>query len=97
VIRTWGRYCSIRPEIQVPDAQDGAGLAQLGQAVLSHRLLVVPVLARLDPARGVPELSVGAGHDHRPDALRGIGGEHATGAGRLVVGVSMYGHHRERF
>ena len=85
----------VTEQLQVRDAQDGARLAQLSQALLGHCLLVVPVLPRLDAARAVPEFAVRAGHDHRPDALRGVGGQHAAGARRLVIGVGVDRHHRQ--
>jgi hypothetical protein len=87
----------IAEDFQVGHAQDRAGFAQLSQALLGYRLLVVPVLPGLDPARRVPELPVGARHDHGPDALGGVGRQHTARARRLVVRMGVHGHHCQRF
>jgi hypothetical protein len=87
----------VAEQLQVRDPQDGAGLAQLSQALADYRLFVVPVLARLDATRPVPQLSVGAGHDHGADALGRVGGQDPAGAGRFVVGMRVDRHHRQRF
>src|SRR6185437_11269588 len=88
---------AVPEELEVGHAQDRAGLAELGQALLGDRLLVVPVLPRLDPAVGVAELAIGTRHDHGPDALGGVGRQHPAGARRLVVGVRVHRHHRQLF
>jgi hypothetical protein len=66
--------------LEVGDAQDLAGLAQLCEPQLRHRLLVVTVLSGLDPTRGVPELTVRTGHNDGTDSLVAIRGQDAAGA-----------------
>jgi hypothetical protein len=87
----------VAEQFQVRDPEDGAGLAQLSQPQAGHGLLVVPVLPRLDAALRVAEFPVRARHDHRPDALSGVGGEHPAGARCLVVGMGVHCHHCQRF
>jgi hypothetical protein len=70
----------VAERLEVGDAEDLAGLAQLREPLLRHRLLVVAVLAGLDPAGRIPELTVRAGHDHGADSGVAVGGQHATGA-----------------
>src|ERR1022692_4243655 len=73
-----------------------AGLAQLGQPGLGDIAGVVSVIARLDAAGSVAELTVRTGHNNGPDVLVGILGEHATGARRLVIGMGVHGHESQR-
>src|SRR5262249_10459157 len=66
-----------------------------GQPKLGDLLLVVPVIARLDLAGRIAELSVSAGDNDGADALIRVVGQHATRARRFVVGVGMDGHQGE--
>jgi hypothetical protein len=50
------------------------------------------VVARFDSALSVTEFTVGAGHDHCPDAFVGVARKDSASARRFVVRVGMHGH-----
>ena len=78
------------------NTEDVACLVQLGQTDCRDGCFVVGDVARFDTARSIAELTIGAGDHDRPDALVGVHGQHAPGARRLVVRMSMHGHQSER-
>jgi hypothetical protein len=59
-------------------------------------LRVVALLPGLHAAGTVAAPTVGAGDEHRPDALGRSLGQHSPGARGLVVGMRMDGHEGER-
>src|ERR1700722_17745157 len=87
----------VTEQFEIADTEDLGGFAQLSEALAGYGLLVMPVWSGLDPRGPVAELTAGAGDDHGSDALGGVGGQHAAGARRFVVGMGMDGHHRELF
>ena len=72
-----------------------AGL-ELPAAQLDHGAFVVPGLAGLQPARGVPELAVRAGDEHGADTLGRVAGQDAAGPDGLVVGMGVHCHEGQR-
>ncbi|GAC1411250.1 MAG: hypothetical protein NVSMB57_05790 [Actinomycetota bacterium] len=48
----------------------------------------------LCPARRIAKLSVGAGNEHRANALLCGKGEYASRTDRFIIRVGMYGHQR---
>ena len=85
----------VAEQLEVGDAEDLAAGLELVRRSGTTTALVVPGLAGLDPAGGVPQLAVGAGHQDGAHALGGVTGQDAARPDRLVVGMGVHGHEGE--
>ena len=78
------------------DAERLARSLELAEADAGDLGLVVALFSGLDPARCVAELAVRARDDNGSHALVRVPGQDAARARRLVVGVRVHGHQRQR-
>ena len=68
------------------------------QRLVTDELIDERYAAACDPQALAAMASMGASFfDHGPDALSGVRGQHPARARRFVVGMCVYGHHRQRF
>ena len=83
-------------QLEMGDAERLACSLELAEADAGDFGLVVALISRLDPARCVSELAVRACDDNGSYAVVRVPGEDAARARRLVVGVRVHGHQRQR-
>jgi hypothetical protein len=83
-------------ELEVRDPKDPAALLELTATKGDDRLLVVAGVSRFGPTGSIAVLAVGARDEHGADALGAVLGEDASRSGRLVVGMGVDGHQRQR-
>ncbi len=83
-------------QLEMRDAERLARSLELAEADAGDLGLVVALISRLDPARCVAELAVRARDDNGSHALVRVPRQDAARARRLVVGVRVHGHQRQR-
>ncbi len=87
----------IPERLEMADPEVLASDGELGEAGLGHLVRVVSFLAWFDAPGPVPILTVGAGHQHRPDCLVRVASQDPAGARGLIIGMGEYCHQCQLF